>query len=97
MYPNGSVDPWSALGVRSSPDREAQPTLWILGASHHAWTHPSNPDDQLTVCIVLCATSWQWVVQGVSHSGLGPLVFIRQVVSARKAIWTQVIAWLEQE
>jgi hypothetical protein len=57
MYPNGSVDPWSALGVRSSPDREAQPTLWILGASHHAWTHPSNPDDQLTVRIVLCATS----------------------------------------
>eukprot|EP00123_Amoebidium_parasiticum_P015372 comp22934_c1_seq1/m.36337 comp22934_c1_seq1/g.36337 ORF comp22934_c1_seq1/g.36337 comp22934_c1_seq1/m.36337 type:complete len:507 (-) comp22934_c1_seq1:219-1739(-) len=46
MFPNGSVDPWYAQGIRVSPDI-AEPTLWVAGASHHAWTHPSKPTDSI--------------------------------------------------
>eukprot|EP00591_Stephanopyxis_turris_P003403 CAMPEP_0195517398 /NCGR_PEP_ID=MMETSP0794_2-20130614/10686_1 /TAXON_ID=515487 /ORGANISM="Stephanopyxis turris, Strain CCMP 815" /LENGTH=561 /DNA_ID=CAMNT_0040646201 /DNA_START=169 /DNA_END=1854 /DNA_ORIENTATION=- len=45
MFVNGDVDPWSALAVtgdRGSPD---QPTLWVKGASHHAWTHKVKESD----------------------------------------------------
>ena len=23
----------------------SEPTLWVVGASHHAWTHPPRPTD----------------------------------------------------
>lgn len=49
LFANGQIDPWSASSVRVSPDPKMEPTLWVPGASHHAWTHPSKDDDQLTV------------------------------------------------
>merc|ERR1711957_315988 len=48
LWPNGNVDPWASCGVLKSPS-EQQPTLLVLGASHHAWTHPSEPNDQASV------------------------------------------------
>jgi len=48
LWPNGEVDPWSALSVLQSPG-ESQPVLWVPGASHHAWTHPSSSTDQASV------------------------------------------------
>jgi len=48
LWPNGEVDPWAALSVLESPGVE-QPVLWVDGASHHAWTHPSASSDQPSV------------------------------------------------
>lgn len=48
LFPNGDVDPWSAMGVQHAPTR-AEPTLMVSGASHHFWTHPSLPTDQAEV------------------------------------------------
>ena len=48
LFPNGEVDPWSGQGVLKSPAPEL-PTLWVEGASHHAWTHPSDSRDQASV------------------------------------------------
>eukprot|EP00754_Rhynchopus_humris_P043844 Rhum_TRINITY_DN3565_c0_g1::Rhum_TRINITY_DN3565_c0_g1_i1::g.11297::m.11297 len=48
LYPNGEVDPWKSLSVLKSPSKGI-PTLMVPGASHHAWTHPSQPDDQKSV------------------------------------------------
>lgn len=46
MYPNGQIDPWSALGILTTPvGSSEQPTLWVEGASHHFWTHPSKDTD----------------------------------------------------
>lgn len=47
MFPNGEIDPWHANSVLSPlPD---EPTLWVIGASHHFWTHPSLPTDSQDV------------------------------------------------
>jgi serine protease 16 len=47
LYPNGEVDPWHSLSVLTPvPGID---TLWVEGASHHAWTHPSAPGDQASV------------------------------------------------
>lgn len=48
MWPNGEVDPWSTLSVLDAPSKE-QPVLYVDGASHHAWTHPSQAGDQPSV------------------------------------------------
>ena len=48
LYVNGNVDPWSGLGILTSPSPQL-PVLEVEGASHHAWTHPSTPDDQTSV------------------------------------------------
>jgi len=48
MWPNGEVDPWAGLSVLEAPS-ESQPTLYVKGASHHAWTHKSLPSDQESV------------------------------------------------
>lgn len=48
MWSNGEVDPWAGLGVLQAPNAE-QPVLMIGGASHHAWTHPSERGDQPSV------------------------------------------------
>mmetsp|Transcript_25134 Transcript_25134/g.67152 ORF Transcript_25134/g.67152 Transcript_25134/m.67152 type:complete len:493 (+) Transcript_25134:57-1535(+) len=61
LWPNGEVDPWSPLGVLQSPS-PGQPTLWVEGASHHAWTHPSAPSDQPSV-----VEARAWIRQAVSH------------------------------
>jgi len=47
LYPNGDVDPWHGLSkLKPSP---GLPVLMVSGASHHAWTHPSEPTDQKSV------------------------------------------------
>ena len=46
MWPNGQVDPWSTLSILKSPDPANQPTLYVPGASHHFWTHPTMPTDE---------------------------------------------------
>jgi len=48
LYPNGDVDPWHGLSILHAPSAEL-PTLYVSGASHHAWTHPSAPTDQPSV------------------------------------------------
>jgi len=48
IWPNGEVDPWSTLSILTSPGPE-MPTLWVTGASHHAWTHAYQPNDQKSV------------------------------------------------
>eukprot|EP00659_Diplonema_papillatum_P022028 gene22028-33788_t len=48
LYPNGEVDPWHANSVLKQP-AAGIPTLWVPGASHHAWTHPSASNDQPSV------------------------------------------------
>jgi serine protease 16 len=46
LFVNGQIDPWHAASVLTPPpgSRE-EPTLWVPGASHHFWTHPSLPSD----------------------------------------------------
>ncbi|CAM9640606.1 unnamed protein product, partial [Hapterophycus canaliculatus] len=44
IFPNGAIDPWHALGVMKSP-MPGLPTIFVKGASHHFWTHPSKPTD----------------------------------------------------
>jgi hypothetical protein len=34
--------------VLEAPNSE-EPTLWVVGASHHFWTHPSLPTDSAEV------------------------------------------------
>ncbi|EGD81876.1 thymus specific serine peptidase [Salpingoeca rosetta] len=48
IYPNGEVDPWHAQSILNSTNPNVK-TLWVPGASHHAWTHPSLPTDQPSV------------------------------------------------
>ena len=48
LYANGEVDPWRGLSINTSPS-PGLPTLFVQGASHHAWTHPSAPTDQPSV------------------------------------------------
>lgn len=48
LWPNGEVDPWSTLSVLRPPV-EAQPVLYVPGASHHVWTWPSRAGDQQSV------------------------------------------------
>lgn len=48
LWPNGEVDPWATLSVLKQP-APLQPVLWVPGASHHAWTHPSTSSDQASV------------------------------------------------
>jgi len=48
LWPNGEVDPWASLSVLESPTAK-QPVLSVDGASHHAWTHPSDASDQASV------------------------------------------------
>lgn len=48
LFPNGQIDPWHSLGVLSPPNA-GEPTLWVTGASHHFWTHPSEPTDSAFV------------------------------------------------
>lgn len=48
LWPNGEVDPWAGLSVLEAPS-VGQPVLMIDGASHHAWTHPSQQSDQPSV------------------------------------------------
>lgn len=48
LFPNGQIDPWHALGILTPPNPQ-EPVLWVKGASHHFWTHPSLPTDSAEV------------------------------------------------
>ena len=48
LFPSGQIDPWQASSVLEAPNSE-EPTLWVVGASHHFWTHPSLPTDSAEV------------------------------------------------
>lgn len=48
LWVNGEVDPWHGLSVLKSLS-PSMPAIWVPGASHHAWTHPSRSDDQPSV------------------------------------------------
>jgi len=48
LFTNGEIDPWHANSVLTSPNA-FEPTIWVTGASHHFWTHPSLPTDQPSV------------------------------------------------
>eukprot|EP00298_Acanthocystis_sp_HF-20_P008801 c17906_g1_i1.p1 GENE.c17906_g1_i1~~c17906_g1_i1.p1 ORF type:complete len:503 (-),score=237.15 c17906_g1_i1:59-1567(-) len=45
LWPNGEIDPWHSLAILTPPNPQ-QSTLWVVGASHHFWTHPSLPTDK---------------------------------------------------
>ena len=47
LFPNGDVDPWTGLGVLESP-APTEPVMIVVGASHHAWTHPADTITQQT-------------------------------------------------
>jgi len=48
LFPNGDVDPWTGLGVLKSP-APSEPVMLVVGASHHAWTHPADTIVQKSV------------------------------------------------
>jgi len=48
LYVNGEVDPWHSNSI-NSPVSSELPAIYVDGASHHAWTHPSSPADQASV------------------------------------------------
>jgi serine protease 16 len=48
LFPNGDVDPWTGLGVLQSP-APTEPVMMVVGASHHAWTHPADTIVQKSV------------------------------------------------
>ena len=48
LWVNGEVDPWHGLSVLK-PLSASMPAIWVKGASHHAWTHPSPDCTQDTV------------------------------------------------
>lgn len=45
LFVNGEVDPWNANSVITSDDPETMPSLWVVGASHHFWTHEFKETD----------------------------------------------------
>lgn len=45
LWPQGEVDPWKANGVDAAHLPCGQIGWEVTGASHHAWTHPSDPRD----------------------------------------------------
>ena len=48
LYPSGEVDPWNSQSILKSQSPGVQ-TIWVPGASHHFWTHPTLPTDQASV------------------------------------------------
>mmetsp|Transcript_17151 Transcript_17151/g.33606 ORF Transcript_17151/g.33606 Transcript_17151/m.33606 type:complete len:488 (-) Transcript_17151:124-1587(-) len=52
LWIGGTVDPWLALSVQHLSKEQVhadQRMLLVLGASHHAWTHPTDAHDQSSV------------------------------------------------
>lgn len=67
LYVNGDVDPWSSLAILASPGPGLRVMPNVSGASHHFWTHPSQPmSDQRTVVharAAIVATLQEWLGQ----------------------------------
>lgn len=81
LFINGDVDPWSALGLLNSTDREL-PAVVVPGASHHAWTHSIRATDSKEIAdaretIYSTVTCWlgdQYLTERKRHGGtVGPL------------------------
>eukprot|EP00495_Collosphaeridae_sp_1-RS-2012_P007174 TRINITY_DN6909_c0_g1_i1.p1 TRINITY_DN6909_c0_g1~~TRINITY_DN6909_c0_g1_i1.p1 ORF type:complete len:74 (+),score=1.66 TRINITY_DN6909_c0_g1_i1:253-474(+) len=51
LWVNGEIDPWASQAVIQT-DIPGQDTLWVIGASHHAWTHASLDTDLESVVAV---------------------------------------------
>jgi serine protease 16 len=69
---NGNVDPWSALGLRTSP-KYSLPVKMVDGASHHFWTHPVQPTDaveivQIREYLYSVVMEWLGIEDGMSSS-----------------------------
>lgn len=45
-FVNGQIDPWHYLSITKQYSKDL-PTIWVPGASHHAWTHPLTPQDSV--------------------------------------------------
>jgi len=43
LFVNGDIDPWHVLSILFPLPNE--PAFVVVGASHHAWTHPAQPTD----------------------------------------------------
>jgi len=48
MFVNGQIDPWHANSVLESISTD-EPAYWVTGASHHFWTHPPLPTDNIWI------------------------------------------------
>jgi serine protease 16 len=65
---NGEIDPWHANSVLVAPN-SAEPAQYVIGASHHFWTHPSLPTDSDEVNKareVIWNQVSAWLAEGVS-------------------------------
>lgn len=53
FFTNGQIDPWRANGVNitltSVTVEDNEPTLFVIGSSHHFWTHPTLPTDSIFI------------------------------------------------
>jgi pimeloyl-ACP methyl ester carboxylesterase len=68
LYPNGEVDPWraSSLLVPRGPE---VPTMFVPGASHHFWTHPSaasDPPEDVQAKAAIAAYVTAWLADGAA-------------------------------
>ena len=57
-------DPWTGLGVLQSP-APTEPVMLVVGASHHAWTHPADTIVQKSVAdakAAILSQVKQWLV-----------------------------------
>lgn len=63
VFPNGSVDPWHALGILSAPSATC-PAAYIMGTAHCANMYPPSPRDspQLNAARnLITASLQQWI------------------------------------
>lgn len=68
LFVNGQVDPWKSLSVLESPlNSVEEPTMMVLGASHHFWTHPSLSTDSDDVVNARQAI-WKQVIAWLSEA-----------------------------
>lgn len=65
LYPNGEVDPWASQSITTAPSAGIQ-TLFVPGASHHFWTHPTLATDQPSV--VSARSAIRKYVEGILQS-----------------------------
>jgi len=51
LFVNGDVDPWAQQAVTPNHASSTawQPTIWVIGASHHWWTHQVKETDSVEV------------------------------------------------
>eukprot|EP01139_Manchomonas_bermudensis_P010090 Amastigsp_a339948_8.p2 type:complete len:268 gc:universal Amastigsp_a339948_8:871-68(-) len=78
LWVNGAIDPWHGLSVLEP--LPGQPTYWVHGSSHHAWTFPPKTTDQASVIqarVAIAAQVQSWLdeaaaLYGVTYAHLDP-------------------------